>query len=129
MGKIRYVSTTCGNGFTTRSAAQRHVTKVEQGKGMVVTEAGYRAGLATGIYFPVLPGRPPRYEKKSASPVSKTPRIEIMEEFDRGFWRRAGELFCEEAFRDERKKAEMRLQIQLLLLNQTRKIMAEQPSE
>lgn len=129
MGKIRYICTACGNGFTTRSATHRHVTKVEQGKGMVVTEASYRTGLATGIYFPVFPGKPPRYEKKPASPASKTPQIEIMEEFNRGFWRRAGELFCEEAFKDESKKAAMRMQIQLLLLDQTRKIMAERPSE
>ena len=95
---------------------------------MVVTEAGYRTGLTTGIYLPVFPGKPPRYEKKSVSPASRTPQTE-MEEFNRGFWRRAGELFCEEAFKDESRRAIMRTQIQLLLMDQTRKIMAEQPSE
>ena len=93
---------------------------------MVVTEAGYRTGLTTGIYLPVFPGKPPRYEKKSVSPA----RTQFeMEEFNRGFWRRAGELFCEEAFKDESRRAIMRTQIQLLLMDQTRKIMAEQPSK
>ncbi|MEO9295642.1 MAG: hypothetical protein ABI347_08595 [Nitrososphaera sp.] len=125
MGKIRYVCTTCANGFTTKSAALRHLRNVEFGKGTVVTEASYRSGLVTGIFFPVVPSIPPSYKK--IAPVSSTANSKSVinaDEFHRGFWRRAGELFCEEIFNDSKRRPMLEANIQLFLLEETRKIMA-----
>jgi hypothetical protein len=83
MGKIRYVCTTCANGFTTDSPSSE----------------------------------PP---KKSS--------IEE-EEFRRGFWKRAGELVCEEAFSDVNKRKMMiKMQIDIFLLNDMMKTMADMRS-
>ena len=126
MGKIRYICTACANGFTTKSAAHRHLKKVEQGKGMIVTEANYRTGLATGVFFPVFMNRPPKY-KKTGGPSTTEPAKRPMEEeeFRRGFWRRAGELVCEEAFKDENKRRVIKTQVHIFLLNDVMKPMVE----
>lgn len=95
---------------------------------MVVSEASYRAGLATGIYIPSFPNKPPRFEKpvSPVSPVSKTTSLEV-EEFNRGFWRRAGELSCDEAFKDETKRAMLATSIQFLLMDNMRKFPKQDP--
>lgn len=95
---------------------------------MVVSEASYRTGLTTGLFFPVLPHEPPRYEKKPVDPASKAPMIEA-EEFTKGFWRRAGELFCEDAFRDENRREILKMSMQIHLMEATRKFMTRQVSE
>jgi hypothetical protein len=126
MGKIRYVCTTCANGFTTKAAASRHVKNVEQGNGWVVTEANYRTGLVKGVFFPVFARQPPKY-KKTDSPPSELPRKPSMEEeeYKRGFWRRAGELVCEEAFRDVNKRQMIKMQLDIFALDKMMKTMAD----
>ena len=101
MGKIRYICTGCGNGFTTRGAANRHLKNTEKGGASILGEAEYRIGLTTGKYQPPTPGKPPTYRKSlDAQAIAK-------EEYLRGYWRRIGELDGETAFRDQSNPGEL----------------------
>lgn len=104
MGKVNYVCTKCGRGFTTGSAARRHVLTVEDGKGMAVTEADYRVGLVTGVFLPPLPGKAPTYKKKDGPDWFDT----AIEEFNKGLWRKFGELTCESMWKDDKNKQMMK---------------------
>jgi hypothetical protein len=106
MGKTKYFCTTCGKGFTTGNAARRHVRTVEKGVGMAVTEASYTVGLATGVFSPSLPGKPPKFEISRKS-RDKPPVVIEYDEFLKGFWRRAGELWCEKMYNDPEEKAKL----------------------
>lgn len=101
--KINGVCTACGKGFTTLKAARRHVATVEHGAGQAVSEAAYRMGLQTGLFVPSLPGRPPKFEFSRKS-RGKPPIVIERDEYFRGFWFKAGELHCEELFRDPKGK-------------------------
>lgn len=128
MGKINYVCTACGKGFTTGNSARRHVRTVEKGGGLAVSEASYRAGLAAGVFVPALPGRPPKFENVNRS-RSKPPVVLDHDEFFRGFWRRAGELYCEEIFKDPIKRQQVDNQIQLQRILRMKELMHEEQAE
>jgi hypothetical protein len=110
---------------------------VESGDGMAVTEADYRTGLITGQFLPPPPGKIPNYEK-----TNRPTKIafSVVDEFGRGFWRRMGEIACQNewdgtANNPERRKmmeqtmAQMK---QLMMLNQMdetmRELQKEQPT-
>lgn len=100
MGKIRYRCTTCYDGFTTLSAAKRHLKNREKGVGMVVKEGDF----LTGRLVPVTPGKRPEYKAKESDPFSIAG-----EEYQRGFWRRLGELDAEEAHKVTEKRDDLQL--------------------
>ena len=110
MGKIRYVCTKCTNGFTTLGAAKRHLRNIEHGIGAVVSEADFRTGLSTGIYTSVVARKRPLY-KKAPLDLSAI----AGEEYLRAFWRRAGELHCEEMLRNPKEAKTIHSMATLLL--------------
>lgn len=113
MGKIRYICTKCGGGFTTRAAANRHVRTVENGAGTVVTEPEFRIGLIRGVFQPAPSGKRPRYKKDPPDLMAIAG-----EEYDKGFWRRFGELEGEAAFKDPKRRPELSQLMQLHRMKQ-----------
>lgn len=97
-----YVCVACGRGFTTKSAAKRHVMNLEKGKGFgyIVTEAQYRAALIIGA----IPLPPTQIEK--IKPTKKKDGFHDIAyiNFHSGFFWRLGELDAESLTPEERKK-------------------------
>ena len=115
MGKIRYRCTTCSDGFTTLSAARRHLKNREKGAGMVVKEVDF----LTGRFVPATPGKRPEYKAQQPNMLSIAG-----EEYHKGFWRRLGELDAEEAHREGKKK-DLRDLIAIYQIQQMRKLLYE----
>lgn len=86
---------------------------IEKGTGHVVTEAEYRVGLSTGRFLPAPQGKHPSYKKEP---------LDLMaiagEEYNRGFWRKLGELSGEEAFRDPKRRKELQLLMDVYRMKQ-----------
>ena len=110
MGKIRYVCTTCGTGFTTLSAAKRHLKNIEHGIGIVVSEADFRIGLSTGTYASLTTRKRPSYKKAPLDLAAIA-----AEEYHRAFWRKAGESHCEEMLKDPEKAKALYAMVTLFL--------------
>lgn len=110
MGKIRYRCTTCSDGFTTLSAARRHLKNREKGVGAVVKEGDF----LTGRFVPVTPGKRPEYKAQQPDLLSIAG-----EEYYKGFWRRLGELDAEEAHGDKKRMDGLRA---LIIAYQIRQI-------
>ena len=74
---------------------------------MAVTEASYAIGLQSRVFSPAIPGKVPTFEERIKT-RGQPPIILESDEFTRGFWRRAGELLCEEMFQNQETKNKIR---------------------
>jgi hypothetical protein len=96
-----YVCVACGRGFTTKSAAKRHVMNLEKGKGFgyIVTEAQYRAALIIGAI-------PLPAQIENIKPTKKKDGLHDIayRNFHSGFFWRLGELAAEGLTPEERKQ-------------------------
>jgi hypothetical protein len=128
MGKKTHFCTTCGNDFTRGYSARRHVRTVEKGVGLAVTEAAYKVGLAKGVFSPSLPGKPPRFEVHHKM-RNKPPVVIEYDEFTKGFWRRAGELWCEKMYNNPELKANLDIMFQGVMMQHFNEIMRNNEAE
>jgi hypothetical protein len=94
-----YVCVACGRGFTTKSAAKRHVMNVEKGFAYIVTEAQHRAALITGAI-------PPPAQIEKIRPTKKKDGLHDIayRNYHSGFFWRLGELAAEGLTPEERKQ-------------------------
>lgn len=83
---------------------------------MVVREVDF----LTGRFVPVKPGKRPEYKVKQPDQFSIAG-----EEYHRGFWRRFGELDGEEAYKDQKKRDNLRGLIEAYRLQQMSNLLSE----
>jgi len=79
MNKPRWACTTCGMYSSRRDSVKRHIDKVHDGTGIIVSFIDYLVGRFSGVY---VPGIRPTYMKKKAGT-----RIDYLDVFEREFVR------------------------------------------
>jgi hypothetical protein len=86
MNKPRWVCTACSMWSSRKYSVKRHIAKIHDGKGVMISFMDYLIGRLSGTY---LPGIPPQYVSKDKTTPLFSSNDE-MNAFKKGYWEEQG---------------------------------------